>query len=437
MTKRFLISLLVLSALALADRAEAQWRAERPYRGLFAGGIGQTTQRLTATASAGTGWSDNLVADPTGGESFLPNQAGNQFKGGVYSGSAVLSYSLNLGGIGLGATAGTTGHYYAANTKQFVRREYASLGASVPIWRGVTVNGSVAYQPYSLRSMFPGIYETSFVDPVIVDEDYPSSTVHYLSYAASTGYSRRISRRMSIQTGYSFQARPAVTGGAEGFVSHSVSGRLTRDLGRGIGGHVGYGYSRALYSQSDPFTFHTIDVGVDYSRAFSISLSRRTTISFSSGTALYQTVTPKTFQFRVTGSARLNHEMGRTWNAGLAYNRGLGFSDTWMQPVFTDSLSAGAGGFINRRTQLRGGAGLVFGAGTVGSYGDILGVSGGSSLSFAVTRHLNTALTYSYYRQRFASTLALVEGFPQDYDGQSIRVSVSVWAPLFQRPRRP
>jgi hypothetical protein len=440
MTKRFLVPILVLSALALTEQAEAQWRAERPYRGLFAGGIGQTSQLLTATASLGTGWSDNLLVDPTGGGNVLPGETGRQFRGGVYTASGVLSYSLNLGAVSFGATGGTTGQYYSSNTRQFVRRDYANVGTSVVVGRGLSVHGSAGYQPYSLRSVFPGLFEPVLGDPSIVDEDFPAARLHYVSYNAGADYSRRLSRRWSMSAGYDYQARPSVEGELGGFKRQTVRARLTRDIGRGLTFHAGYSYSQALYDDIGEDTpYHHVDLGVDYNRALSLSLSRRTVLSFTTGTALYQDVHPKTFRFRVVGSARLSHEIGRTWNASLSYNRGLNFSDTWLEPVFADSMQAGVGGFIGRRTQLRFSASGLLGAGTSssGSYGDVQSTSANGVLSFALTRHVNTALTYTYYSQQFADTLLLPGGFPHDYDGQSIRASVSVWAPLFQRARRP
>lgn len=440
MTNRFLVFVLVLSALAVTDRAEAQWRAERPYRGLFAGGIGQTSQLLTATGSLGTGWSDNLLVDPQGGSDFLPGQSGSQFRGGVYTVSGVLSYSLNLGALGIGATAGTTGQYYSSSTGEFVRRDYANVGGSAPLGKGLSVRGSASYQPYSLRSVFPGLLDPVLGDPAIVDEDFPASRLHYVSYSAGVDYTRRVSRRWSLSAGYDYQIRPAVEAGFGGYQRQTARARLSRDLGRGLAFQAGYSYSQVLYDElGDNIPYHQIDLGVNYNRAFSLSLSRRTLLSFTTGTALYQVVEPKTFEFQVTGSARLTHEMGRTWNASASYHRGLNFSDTWLQPVFADSAQAGVGGFFGRRTQLRFNANAILGSGTAatGNYGDVQSLNGNGVLSFAVSRHVNTALTYTYYSQRFADTLLLPGGFPQDYDGQSIRVSVSVWAPLFQRARRP
>jgi opacity protein-like surface antigen len=261
--------------------------------------------------------------------------------------------------------------------------------------------------------------------------------VHYLAYSAGADYSRRISRRMSVVTTYNYDVRESVSGGTNGFRRHSVRGRLTRDIGRGLGVYAGYGYSHARFEGADDeFTHHNIDVGVDFTRSLSLSLSRRTLLSFSTGTAAYRNLAGA-FRFRATGSARLSHEMGRTWNASLAYNRGLSFVETWREPVFIDSAVAGVGGMLSRRAQLQFTARALLGGSNSGSYGDAESVSATGGLTVALTRHVSTGLTYVYYRQQFADTLLLAEGFPHEFSGQSIRASVSVWAPLFQRARRP
>jgi len=448
-----LLSVSVVSLLVVAD-AEAQWRPERPYRGLFAGGVGETSQLLTATGSLGTGWSDNLVVDPAGEESLLPSVGGRQFSGGVHSASGVLSYSLNLEPITFGATAGTTGDYYASGANRFVRRDYAHVGTSVVMGGGVSVHGSLTYQPYSLLSGYPALYEPGLGAPLIIDEDFPASDEQYLSYTAGVVYSRRISRRNTISAGYDYQgrlagqddqARPEIEGDANRYARQSVYGRLTRELGRGLAAHAGYAYSGELYyGAEDTFRYHNIDVGVDFNRALSLSLSRRTMLSFSTGTAIYQATSldvdrtaQADFHFQLIGSARLSHEMGRTWNATLSYDRGLSLADTWGEPVFSDSVTAGVGGLIAPRTQLQFSGRALYGGGVSGSYGDVQTLHGYGVLSFAMTRHVNTALTYTYYSQDLAEDLSLVEGFPHDSDGQSIRLSVSVWVPVFQRARRP
>jgi len=260
--------------------------------------------------------------------------------------------------------------------------------------------------------------------------------VKYLLYSAGLDYQRRLSRRTTFSAGYEYRVRTR-SAGIGRYERQNVRGRLTREVGRGLAVYGGYRYGTWYSESSRRIADHDFDVGVDFNRALSMSLSRRTLLSFSTGMAAYRRGVNGSLRYRATGAAQLSHEMGRTWGASLRYARGFNFVEVWREPVFADSVVAGVGGLIGRRTQLQFSARALRGGGVSGRDGDIEVVSGNAGLTVALTRHINAGLTYVYYRQRFAANLSLAEGFPQEFSGQSIRASVNVWAPLFQRARRP
>jgi hypothetical protein len=432
--KFLLAPFIAVAALGAAASAHAQdWRPERPYRGLFANGVGDTEQLLTASGSIGTSWDKNVITD-VDGRSFLIGDGTGRFQGGAMTGSATLSYSLSRSRAAFGASAGTTARYYPRLSNQFIRREYASIGTSVVLGAGFSARAGATYQPYSLGSMFPWLLEPRVDEAAVVEEDFPTSTEHFASYSAGVGFTRRVSRRQTFSATYNYRGRTA-SGVLDRFEGHSAGARLTRVLGRGLGLRLGYTYSEAHYHRREGrFTDHHIDVGVDYSRA--LSFSRRTTLSFGTGTSAARSARAP-LRYRATGMARLNHEIGRTWSAALSYSRGLQFVETWPEPVFADSASAMVGGLINRRAQLQMVARALRGSGYSGRSGDVTSYGGAIALAVAVTRYINTGLTYNYYQHGFARGIALAPGFPHDFDGHTIRASVNVWAPLFQRARRP
>jgi hypothetical protein len=53
----------------------------------------------------------------------------------------------------------------------------------------------------------------------------------------------------------------------------------------------------------------------------------------------------------VGGHANLNHEF-KTWDANVAYTRGIGFIDGFADPFVADSVAAGLTGRLGRRTVL-------------------------------------------------------------------------------------
>ena len=428
----------VFAAMAFAGRADAQERPERPYRGLFASGVAGTEQLLTANASLGAGWDDNLVADAVGRGASVTDVT-RPFRGGLGTGSAGLNYSLSRGRVGLGASAATAARYYPGLDNRLIRRDYGSVGASALLGAGFSAQVGLAYQPYSLRSLTPWLTEPQVDDPAPVDEDFPASLEHYFGYSAGLNFARRVSAKWTLSAMYGYGGREPLGGDIDRFDRHTAGGFMSRTMGRGLNLQLGYRYSVGKYGDKGSHENHIIDAGVNYSRA--LSFSRRTTVSFSTGTSAARSQTSGHLQYRATGSARLTHELGRTWNASASYDRGLRFTDTWLEPLFSDSASAGISGSLNRRVQLQFVARGVRGYGLrsrdddgsnraaegIKSYGAVAG------LSYAMSRYINTGLTYSYYVHEFGSGVVLPPGFARDFERRSVRAYVNLWAPLFQR----
>lgn len=423
--------IVIVSVLAAAPAADAQWRSERPYRGLFAGDVGEPEQLLTASGSLGTGWDSNLIAD------FLDrdvraSDVSREFRGGVSTGSAALSYSLNRPTVVVGSTVGTTVRYYPSLSNQFVRREYASVGTSAVLGGGFTGQASAIYQPYNLRSMVPSLFAPRLGDPGIVDEDFPASLEHYFGYGAGLGYSRRLTRRQTFSVGYDYRGREPI-GQTDRFDGHTAAADLTHAVASGLNLRFRYGYSVALYGDGRSVG-HVIDAGVDYGRA--LSFSRRTTLSFGTGSTASRRSSNESLRFRMSGSAKLNHEIGRTWNASISYQRGLQYLQTWPEPVFSDSASARLGGLVSRRVEAHVAAQWLRGNGYFSSDG-LETYGGTANVAVAITRYVGSGVTYAYYLHDVAGRAALAPGFPSHLERQSIRAYVSMWVPLFQTARRP
>jgi hypothetical protein len=486
------VSIAVVAVLARADHAEAQQGgSSRPYRGLFASGVGDSEQLLTATASIGGGWDDNLVADAIGQTNARVSDVNSQFRGGLGTASGALSYSFSREPATVEASAGTTAGYYPRLSNRFIRRHYGSLRALARFENGLSTQAAAMYQPYSLRSLLPGLVEPSLGDPAIADEDFPALTQHYVAYSTGAGfnragfsvqgmatyqpyslramspwlfqarrgdsemadqdatafrnhlaysadatYTRRISLRQSLTGSYNYRTRESLLG--TGRFDHQSAGvAFTHVIGKGLDLRLGYRYSEASYGvDGRDFVNHTIDAGVNYNRA--LSISRRTILSFATGSAATRASRNESLRYRATGAAQLAHEIGRTWSATLSYNRGLEFTDTWPEPLFSDTAAAGLSGLITRRSQFQFTARASRRIGqNRGDRPDIAGYSGAIALTFAVNRHINTGLTYTYYKHQFASALPIVPGLPRDLERQSIRGFVSVWLPVFHRARRP
>ena len=417
-------------------------RPERPYRGLFGGGVGETEQLLTVNASAGGGYDDNILIDQPGSIAVGDPRFAKSGMVGTFSGSA--SYSLDRSRLSLGLGASTSTRYYPSQDPQeFVSGQGADAHATFRLGRRSSLQAtqSVSYQPYSFTSILP----TAFAP---LDGQAPSRTVgvdaastaylgheSYLSYQTGVSFQQELSRRVSLMLGYDMvDSETAYSGGD--FRTRSGRAGLRYSLSKGLGVRLGYGYTGGDYSGDRRFHTSNIDAGVDYNRA--LSFSRRTTVSFSTGsTAL--TDAQGNDRFEITGSARLNHEIGRSWNLWGSYDRQFSFIDALLTPALTDSFGAGFGGLFNRHVQWETTAVALIG--NLGS-SNVAGRSfdtyqGTSSLQIALMRNLSLVTSYSYYHYRYDANVVLPPGVAHNIDRQSVQTSISVWAPIFSRSRRP
>lgn len=428
-----------LALLMCVVSASAQTpRPERPYRGLFGGGIGDTEQLLTASASFGGGYDDNLLADARG-ENSRPQRSDldTTFRGAVGQFSGGLQYSLSRSRLDFGASGGTSARYYPSLNRDIVRRDNASLAASVRLVRGLSANASATYSPYSLASLFVAPGDPGLGDSAVFDEELASSNQHHLTYGGGLGFNRSLSSRTTFSADYGYRARTSANLMAP-FTRQTAGGGLRHNVGKGLALRAEYHHVKAHYGADERrFTNHSIDAGVDYNR--NLSFSRRTALSFGTGTTATARPGDRNAgtRFRLNAHVALNHEMGRTWNAALVYSRGVHFIESWPEPVSSDSLTASFGGLLSRRLQFQSTARTSTGrAGFSRTSGGFSGTYGTALLGFALSRHLSLQLKYGYYRHRFDDTVLLVPGFTDAVNRHSVRGYISLWAPLFQRARR-
>ena len=422
-----------LGVVLAASAASAQApRPERPYRGLFASGPADLEQSLQASASFGTGWDNDVVADARG----TTGTSGTPRSGAIGSMSGGLSYSVQADAVSVSLGAGMSTRYYPSLDNKFIRASQGSLDVSVPMGgsTALSVGASASYQPYFFDSLFPADIHMPGEDAFVPDLDRAASMETYLSYQGRFGVSHELSRRTSLGASFSYRNAQSATPDGADFVSRSAGANLSHDVGRGLGVRLGYTYSEAQYSEDVYVPHHGINAGLNYSRA--LSISRRTTLSFGTGSSA--TSSEGNLDVQVTGNANLTHELGRSWSAWASYNRNVSFHEMWQQPVMSDGVTVGLGGLLTRRLQFSAGARAALG--TVGVRSNSPGfdnVSAGSTLSYAVARFMNVGVTYSYYHHRFDAGVALPAGIPGSLDRHGVRGSVSLWAPLMSRVRRP
>jgi hypothetical protein len=182
---------------------------------------------------------------------------------------------------------------------------------------------------------------------------------------------------------------------------------------------------------------HDIDIGVDYHRP--LSLSRRTHFDFGVGSAIVNVPqlpgVPARRQFGLLGNALLSHDMGRTWRARLAYNRGAGFPGGFSQAVFSDALTASLEGFLSRRVDFS--TNGRFSSGSLASTSQAAAgfnqYSASARLRSAITPVLALFGEYAYYHYDLGAAVATAPGVPPQLQRNTVRAGLTVWLPLVRQ----
>jgi hypothetical protein len=170
---------------------------------------------------------------------------------------------------------------------------------------------------------------------------------------------------------------------------------------------------------------HDIDLSLDYRRP--LTRSRRTTVGFSSGSALVNA--PPERRWTVVATGNLRHELGAGWFIQGDFGRNLQLVEGFGNPFFVNTASASLGGFMGRRVELLTTGGYSWGRMGFGSE-TYSAVQGAMRLRLALARFLSID-TGAYVMQNQFDTLAAAPGaLPASMNRWAIRTNVSVWLPL-------
>jgi hypothetical protein len=463
--------------LMTASTAFAQAGAStRPYRGLFGGGD-QTQQGLTVNGAVGSGYTTNgvLEAPPTASDADIEAEPSpGRSRGSVYNTmSGGLSYSRSTEGLQLGASLSTSVRHYPQFSSLMQASHAGSIGASLKLTSRTTFNGSqvVGYQPWRTLNLLPEYLLSVPVGYVSApNPDFAVVRADGFFYQSTGGLTQQITRRDSISAGYTYahsrvsgsrrglpdptgtvRIRRSASEGAgqvgdrpvaelrnqnHGFESQSASLVYSRGIARGLSARLGYRYADVRYGRGvASFRNDFIDGGINYSR--SLSLTRRTSLSFSTG-AMGVHDAGET-HYTAVGTAALMRQIGRTWSAALTYVRSVNFVEVIEAPVFNDTVGVQANGLLTRRLSLHFGSGAT--RGKVGVEQDprrntIGSAYGTAGVTYGFSRNIALSANYTYYMYSLNLPDFTDDFWSEGIGRHSMQVTLQAWAPLFQRRGR-
>ena len=277
-------------------------------------------------------YDDDVLAGATAGAplgqqtAFLPQS-------GFYSGLAIgLAYG-HSGDISTFRSWANSGVGYSPSHSDLTTIYHqAGLGFSTRLGRGIGLNaGSFAdYSPrYSLllipvvSPMAPAVGSPLSEVPAVpaLDIEYTSIEREAYQYGGSIGLSIPVSSRIFMGVDY---GQTQTTSQDELFdmrvrsAAANIGYRITKNASL-TAGYYRYD-ARHAGADSRPTVTENVRVGVDYSKP--LSITRRTTLQFSTGSAIAEDLDGQR-SLQATGSAIVVHQMGRTWSARAANTAGM------------------------------------------------------------------------------------------------------------------
>lgn len=413
-----------------------------PYRGLFgASSVPERTRFLDLNASLGAGYDDNIFASASGGAGSR-----NQYARSGYFGTAQAGLAFGRLGERLtaNASAGVASRLFTEATLDpaVAGRLSGSLSAKLATRNTLQALMAAAWLPYYAPDVISHGLGPLAADPGgpdarfdLADQDQPIDKERVRRIGAGVEFSRQLSTRNDLSLAYhvtrvEFDEQQRAQRAQGGSVT------FTRTLTPHMDLHLGYGYREMRSERGEApqpaFELHTVDVGIGYSRA--LSLSRRTTLSLGTGTtglARDGSRGPQEPVYRLVGNVQLARQFGRTGVLTVAYSRGVRFIEGFSEAFLADTVTTTLSGYLGRRLSVSVNGGYRRSA-LSGNAGGFEGVRTSATAQLALWRSLGFYTTWFYYDYAFDRTAALPATVSPDVQRQGIRAGLSVWLPLLR-----
>jgi hypothetical protein len=294
----------------------------------------------------------------------------------------------------------------------------------------LTLAQSVRQLPFQQLVGLPSLMDSD--SPAVTSADHALDRVPNTVYGSSVALRRTLGRDGTLTFDYGLGLTRTAGQGSQDV--HRGGALFTHRIGRGLDLRLGY-HARSRQAVPDasvvPLVSHDIDVGFGFNRG--LSLTRRTKLMFTSGSSIVSSDFGR--QYVLTGAAALTHAIGRTWDATLTLDRGLEFPDALPQPVISDRVSVGLGGFWGKRFNVR--ARAVGGIGNIALDGDGQYRTLGTEVRAGVLvgRRWQWFAEHFYFRHE-ASGAALAAGLPGATSRSGVRTGLDVQLAFLDRRRR-
>ena len=431
-------------------------RPERPYRGIFGVPQGNLEPRLIFEGMGGGGMGSNPARAQTTPGAGAGSGAGGGGTGAATA-SATVTYLYTRQRAGINASNVFFSDFYTQSPVSYLSRDVFSAGVYYMLTPATRVTVSPTWKNLPEFSL-SDLLGTELGQVVPQPQDVGLTVDRYTRFGTSIDLSHQFSNRAKFISTLDYGHGKIVP---REWTILMLSGTFSYNLTRGLAAYGGYQYggqhfkttnstvapdgstASAGTSAADGTTAPTtpsstiqqtrprVDFGIDFNRP--LSLTRRTTLVFSTGVAGIHDQTDNTTNYYLVGGARLNREFGRSWNAGVFYGRNVRYLEAYPNPLLSYSGGAVLNGMVNHRTDVTASFGVS--DGNAGSAASFTTYFGSTQMTIALSRMFAVGVDY-WYSHLVADPHSLPITLAGKLDEQTAHVYIKVWTSLISRPKR-
>jgi hypothetical protein len=430
------MALMTVCAAGVSPLGAQELPAERRLPLLTGGAVSTPDQRLDLSVSVLAGVADDDASDFGRGFGRTAPQERNTYESLGLQLGYVRKFQLSTLAV---AGRGVGRYFQGAGGRMHVQP--AVSGGYDFRRRGTRVLLEHVANQFPLFAAGAGIatrlFSTGLAELPAVASDDASVAMAARRYSTSASFAQEIGVRFAL-TAEATAVYTTVNGGAATLRQNiglaRLTYRLTRDVGI-IGGYRGQqgAYRFAAGGGPTRVDVHDIDLGLAYDRP--LSFSRRTRMGFSVRPVAIRDLQGRSMRYAVGGEARVNRELGRTWQGTAGFSRGVTFVDGFTAPFFGDTIAVSVSGNLQRRVAVTLGGDYWSGRATPSAGGE---AAADRSRRATATGRIDIALSptavfiaeYRYFHSRFDAAAVPVIGLARQIDRSSLRVGVDVRLPL-------
>jgi hypothetical protein len=368
---------------------------------------------------------------------------------------ASTDYARNRSRVQLAGTALTAFKYYQRLDRVAAVSHSAGLGATVhlPKQGSFEIDQTAAYSPSYWYQLFPTGVLPEPGESIPADPDYRIDQTDSYSYGTRMALAFGSARRTRVTTTaeYSHTDFQRQTAARPDLTILSAGAKVSRGVSRHSGFSVEYEYRSGQFGFVEPTIEHRITMGVEYSRALTVSRRAIFRVNVSPSMlevpeealatvaispvpiALEESVTSTgdgAVQnamdgrlYRLQGDAGVEYPFRPNWRATVTYRRGVEYLAVLREPVFSNGARAELTGVIRRRLDLSAVAGYATGASAINRGGSNLGTyTGEVRVRYALKRPFALYSQYLYYYYDLRGQARLAPDLPSVFAQHGIRV---------------